>query len=212
MRKIPRLRCFWISFTIKSMNARVPFAAEEVKRFRINVEQYHRMGEAGAFDNHPKVQLIEGEILEMSPVGAWHVTVTELLARHFRKAEVDGLVVRVQAPLALSDESEPEPGIAIVRGRLSDFRAAHPTANACALVIEVAQSTLNTDQTIKAPLYAKHGIPEYWIVDTQRNVIEQYTRPENGKYRDMKTFDAAERCAPVSLPQYAVTLAELLNA
>jgi Uma2 family endonuclease len=192
------------SFKMMCMNARIDFSGLPLPRFRATVAEYHRMGEAGIFDTRNRVQLIEGEVLEMAPVGALHATITDLLFEHFSRNLPTDYFARNQQPITLSDISEPEPDIAIICGTRKVFLSAHPSATDIALVIEVAQSTLQLDRSVKVPLYAAHDVAECWIVDVKARAIEQYTQPINGRYAHLRTFQSHETISPLLLPQCGV--------
>lgn len=143
-------------------------------RRKFTREEYHRLVESGILREDERVELIEGDIVQMAPVRPEHVAETlglyEVMKRLFGK----GYLVRLQSPLTLG-ESEPEPDIAIVRGKLTDFKHAHPTT--ALLVLEVAHTSLQYDREVKASLYAKANIPEYWIVDLESRHLEVYREP-----------------------------------
>src|SRR5215468_2290997 len=137
-------------------------------------EKYYKMGEIGLFEDK-RVELIEGEVIEMSPIYSPHATSVTLAGDVLRAIFGKGWVVREEKPLSLGDDSDPEPDIALVEGKARDFKDAHPTT--AALVIEVADSSLSYDRSRKASLYAKAGIPDYWILNLQDRQIEVHRRP-----------------------------------
>jgi Uma2 family endonuclease len=194
------------------MNARQDFTRYDAppKRYRVTVADYHRMGEAGVFDQHTRVQLLQGDIVEMAPVGSHHASITQLVFEYFLRTSKAGYSVRCQQPITLDDESEPEPDIAVVRGATRDFMERHPAAADVALLIEVSHSTLELDRGIKAALYAQHAIPEYWIVNVAAKTIERYSVPADGRYTALSTFAADQTLAPQSMPECSLSLAQLL--
>ncbi|HYN76267.1 MAG TPA: Uma2 family endonuclease [Lamprocystis sp. (in: g-proteobacteria)] len=137
--------------------------------------EYERMVESGAFKPGARFELLDGEIIAMSPQGPQHVTSVQLVAEALRERLPPGCVVRVQAPIALDDDSEPEPDICVVRGQIRDYARSHPSA--ALLVIEVADSSLEHDRTDKARAYARNEIPEYWVINVKERIIEVYTQP-----------------------------------
>lgn len=143
--------------------ATIPFPAPS--RHLISVDAFHRMGEAGILGRDDRVELIDGEIIDMSPIGALHAAIVARLASYFSQRVGDKAVVWCQNPLRLDDISEPEPDIAILRPRADFYTTAHPGPADVLLVIEVADTSLAYDLGTKVPLYARHGIPEVWVID-----------------------------------------------
>jgi Uma2 family endonuclease len=162
------------------------------------------MVELGLFNNE-RVELIGGVLVKMSPQYAPHAStvqkLTELLVTHVRGR----FTVRIQSPLALSDDSEPEPDVAVVsRGQ---YEVEHPTG--AVLVIEVSDSSLKTDRT-KAAVYAAAGIGEYWIVNLGARAVEVYTVPRGESYTEVRTQGAGETLRPAALPDVAIAVDEIL--
>ena len=148
-------------------------------RRRLTIEEYHRLGEAGVLREDDRVELIEGELIHMAPIGSRHAECVSRLNRLFNR-QTEALV-RVQDPIQLSEHSEPEPDIAIVRNR--NYAEAHPGPNDMLLLVEVSDTSLSDDRDIKVPLYARHGIPEVWLVDLVRERLEIYLGPTAQGYR-----------------------------
>ena len=161
-------------------------------------------------DEH--VQLIEGEILEMTPQYPPHATAVQLVIRAIAPAFGGGYTERPQLPLALSDDSEPEPDVAVVSGDVRDFVTDHPTT--ASLVVEVADSSLAFDRR-KARIYAAAGIPEYWIVNLGERVLEVYREPRpadltSAAYTDHRVLGDGETLSPVARPDARIAVADLL--
>jgi Uma2 family endonuclease len=146
-------------------------------RHLISVDAFHRMGETGILGPRDRVELIDGEIIDMSPIGVLHAAIVDLLARHFGRRAGESVFVRCQNPLRLDDISEPEPDIAILRPRADFYMTAHPGAADVLLVIEVADTSLAYDLGTKVPLYARHGIPEVWVIDAATRQTRVFRRP-----------------------------------
>lgn len=147
------------------------------------VEEYEGMIEGGILRDDERVELIRGEIVKMTPIGVRHAACVARLEELFHERLGRRVVVSVQNPIRLLNDSEPQPDIAILKRR-SDFYVEHrPGAADILLAVEVADSTLASDRAIKLPLYAKAGIPETWIVNLEEDVIEVYSQPEDGEYR-----------------------------
>ena len=139
-----------------------------ITRHRLNVEQYHRMSEAGVFEPDARVELIEGEIIDMAPIGSRHFSAVSRLNRMLVEATGSRAVVSIQQSLRLDRFTEPEPDIAVLKPRDDFYAEALPTGADALLVIEVADSTIAFDLRTKARLYATHGVLTYWVVDLPR--------------------------------------------
>ncbi len=159
-------------------------------------EEYDRLVAAGAFHPMARLQLIRGEIVEMAPQSAGHATAVRRLQKALEGAFGDGYEVRPQLPLALSDESEPEPDVAVVEGSLEDFRRQHPTR--AVLVVEVADSTLGFDRERKQTMYAAAGVPEYWILNLVDEVLEVYREPRESGYAAAQRLEPNDRISPLA--------------
>ena len=155
--------------------ATIPIAAPA--RRLISVDAFHRMGETGILGPADRVELIDGEIIDMSPIGALHAAIVDLLARHFARSAGETAFIRCQNPLRLDDVSEPEPDIAILRPRADFYTTGHPGPADVLLVIEVADTSLAYDLGVKVPLYARHGIPEVWVIDASTRRTQVFREP-----------------------------------
>ena len=153
----------------------IPLAAPA--RHLISVEAFHRMGETGILGPADRVELIDGEIIERSPIGALHAAIVDLLARHFGRSAQASVFIRCQNPLRLDGLSEPEPDIAILKPRADFYTTGHPGPADVLLVIEVADSSLAYDLGVKVPLYARHGIPEVWVIDATTRQTRVFREP-----------------------------------
>ena len=182
-----------------------------VVRRSLTVADYHRMGEAGILSDSDRVELIEGELVVMSPVGSLHVSTVNALT-HLLVGAVGGQgIVSVQNPVRLDDRSEPEPDVAVLRPRADRYRAALPMPPDVLLLIEVSDSTLAYDRAVKAPLYAAHGIPELWIVDLVGQKVEVHRKPEAGHYTEVTRVGAGDVLEPSLLPGVSVPVAAVLG-
>ena len=158
-------------------------ARDLLRRHRLTATEYRRMGEVGILRADARVELIEGEIIDMTPTGSRHAGVVRHIARLFERAIGDSAVVSIQSPVSLSDRSEPEPDIALLSPRTDFYKSAHPRPADVLLIVEVADASLRYDRQVKVPLYARHGVTEVWIVGLERNVLTQYRDPEGESYR-----------------------------
>lgn len=186
----------------------VPNDAPLPRPHRLSLEEYHRMIEAGVFIDTPRMELIEGEIIELTPIGPRHAYVVEKLAKLLIRRFADDVSVRLQLPITLGDGSEPEPDIALVRAR--DYSQAHPGPDDVLLLIEIADSSLVYDRERKAPLYARFGIPEYWVIDTSEPALEIYRNPAPEGYRESLLPGADEEVTPIRLSHQRFRVADLL--
>jgi len=153
------------------------------QRHRITVHDYHRMGEIGVFAPDARVELIEGEIIDMAPLGNDHQSIVDQLNRTLVLAVGRNAIVRTQGSIRLSQWSEPEPDVVLLKPRPDFYRGAEfAFGTDSLLVIEVSDTTLKYDRDIKVPLYARHGVPEVWIVDVNGNVLLVYGDLRDGKY------------------------------
>ena len=165
--------------------------------------EYERLVEAGAFESE-RVELLEGFLVELSPQRAPHASAIEVLTELLYAARQPGHKVRVQLPLALGDESEPEPDLCVVPA--GDHRQSHPSE--ALLVIEVAESSLAKDRR-KAAVYAAAGVPEYWLVDIDNRRVEVRTQPEGGAYLRQETIAAGGELASSALPGLKVPVDQI---
>lgn len=183
---------------------------------RWTVDEFHRMGDMGWFEGR-RVELIEGEIIEMSPMGSRHVTSVHKAGRAIERAFGRGFYTRVQSPLIVHRRTDPEPDIAVVRGDIEDYAEAHPTPADTVLVVEISDTTLERDQGSKSSLYASAGIAEYWIVDVaarrlevRRQPVAMPDQPFLAGYAQTQIFAATQDVSPLAAPQAAVRVADLL--
>lgn len=180
--------------------------------YRFTVEDYHRMAEAGILGEDDRVELIEGEIVKMPPIGSLHGGTVNALIHLFSKAVGDRTLVSAQNPVRLSDISEPRPDVMLLRPRPDFYRNSHPTPADVLLLVEVAETSVEFDRSVKLPLYARAGIPEYWLVDLERGVMEVHRSPAGDRYAEVRELRAGARIAPTSLPDAGLDVAEILGS
>jgi Uma2 family endonuclease len=166
--------------------------------------EYDQMIELGLFDNE-RVELIQGVLVKMSPQHAPHASTVQKLNQLLMARLQGRFTLRIQSPLALSDDSEPEPDVAVVA--LGDYEIEHPTT--ALLIIEVSDSSLKTDRT-KAAIYASAAIGEYWIVNLGARSIEVYSSPDGDRYTEARTLRLGDTLRPAALPDIAIAVAEIL--
>ncbi len=175
--------------------------------FRFTREQYHRMGELGFFEGK-RVELIRGEIHTMSPISWSHtISVTSTVEALRKIFEARGWV-SCQNPV-VTDDSEPEPDVAVYRGAFRDYFA-HPTPADTLLIVEVAVTSLVKDTTVKALFYAQEGIADYWVVDVENRKLLVFREPSVLGYQARLTLSDTESISPVLAPTAAIRVADLL--
>lgn len=175
------------------------------------VSEYHRMAEAGIFTEDDRVELIEGEVVDMSPIGPRHAACVKKLAALIReRTSGQAVVIGVQDPIGLSEQSEPQPDISIVRARDDFYAAGHPQPEDVLVLIEVADASVMYDRNTKLPLYARAGIAEVWIVDLVRNLVDVCSSPDANGYANQRRFDRNATATSVVLPELSFPVAEIL--
>ena len=152
------------------------------QRHRITVHDYHRLAEIGVLAPDARVELIEGEIIDMAPIGSDHQSIVDQLNRALVLVVGDRAIVRVQGSIRLSQWSEPEPDVVLLNPRSDFYRGEFALGTDSLLVIEVSDTTLKYDRDIKVPLYARHGVPEVWVVDVNANALLVYGDLRDGQY------------------------------
>lgn len=185
--------------------------AEEslLHRHRLDVDAYYRMAEAGILGPDARVELIEGEIIDMAPIGSKHAAAVSRMAHLLHQKIDQQAIVWTQNPVRLDEYSEPEPDLALLRPQDDFYRSAHPGPEDVLLVIEVADSSLRYDREIKIPLYARHGIPEAWLVDVENATLTLFRAPSESGYRQEIRPDDLTAIAPAALPALTLDLSSL---
>ncbi len=181
------------------------------QRYLISVTEWHKMGEYQIFQPETRLELLEGEIIKMSPIGFLHAEcVTHLI--HLFVPQVIGVAkVSVQSPIQLSDFSEPEPDLVLLRPSSQLYQNGHPTPTDILLLIEVSDTTLKYDRQRKMPLYAREGITESWLVNLEAKQVEVYLNPTAAGYTKIKKATRNDTLIPSQLPQVKIPLAEIFR-
>lgn len=177
----------------------------------ITVDEYYDMDRTGLLEPDARVELIEGEVVHMPPVGSRHGSINGFLDHLLDRALADRAMVRDQLPVRLDNLSEPVPDVAVVKSRADRYSRSHPTAADVLLIIEVSRSTLRYDTNVKVPLYARHGIPEVWIVDLKHNQLRTYRSPSEGRYVDTASIANPGKTVVPGMPDVIIDLSELLT-
>src|SRR5574341_2074417 len=182
-----------------------PMTTHETRTRRWTRVEYEKLIDLGIFQPGEAIELIGGELMVAEPQGALHYTAICRTAKALEAAFGVGWVVRAQGPIGLDEESEPEPDVAVVPGELEDYRGAHPSRPA--LTVEVAESTLGSDRESKGSLYARAGLPDYWVLNLRDSVLEVYREPApdpsalfGWRYARREVFDSLARVSPVAAP------------
>lgn len=177
---------------------------------RFNVTEYYQMAEAGILTPDDRVELIDGRVIKMSPIGSKHAAcvkrLDDLLHQKFGSKGIS-----VQSPVRLNDYSEPEPDVALVKGRDDYYETQHPTPIDTLLIIEVADTTLLTDRNIKIPLYARAEVPEVWLVNLPAQTIEIFSNPCAGAYLNCNEFGRGEIATSDTLRDFSLPVNEILG-
>jgi Uma2 family endonuclease len=177
--------------------------------------EYDRLIDLGLLDEDEPVELLGGRLVVREPQQSPHATSTQLVAEALRQAFGRGYHVRCQLPIALDEESEPEPDVSVVSGDPRDYRDHHPAR--AVLVVEVSARSLAVDRRVKGSLYARAGIEDYWIVNVAARSLEVNRRPGEDRsvpygwrYRDVRALGEGEGIAPLAAPGMPVAVASLL--
>lgn len=174
-------------------------AVVEIHRHRFTVEDFAHMGEAGMFAADDRVELIDGEIREMTPIGPSHAGIVDRLAELLINRLTGRANVRIRNPIRLGRYTEPQPDLAVARRRIGHYTDRHPGAGDILLVVEVADSSLLYDQTEKAPRYAAAGIPEAWLVDVSGETVAVCTAPGPDGYTEERVLRRGEEIASAAV-------------
>jgi Uma2 family endonuclease len=181
------------------------------RRHRLTVDDYYRMAEVGILAPDLRVELIEGEIIDMAPPGSLHAAAVDRLTRMLVRAVGDAAIVRVQNPVRLGPHSEPQPDLALLRPRDDFYAAHHPQPADVLLVVEIADSSLRFDRDTKMRLYAQHGIPEAWLVDLRGRRLIRHLAPQQGQYTVVDEPDLGSALRAAAFPDLVLDLHDLFG-
>jgi Uma2 family endonuclease len=190
-------------------------ATYETRTRRWTRVEYEKLVDLGIFQPGEPIELIGGELMVAEPQGARHYTAIRKTARALEVSFGEAWEVRTQGPIGLDDESEPEPDVAVVPGRPEDYRSAHPSRPV--LTVEVAESSLGSDRERKGSLYARAGLPDYWILNLDDGVLEVYREPSadqsapfGWRYARREIFDSSAEVSPLGAPGARIRVVDLL--
>jgi Uma2 family endonuclease len=183
-----------------------------ITRRKLDVDEYHRMGEAGILHEDDRVELIEGDLVEMAPIGSPHASTVNTLAELLGAALGRRAIVAPQNPIRLDDRSEPQPDLAVLRRHEHRYYGRLPGPDDVLLIVEVADSSLRHDRDAKLPLYAKHGIPEVWIVNLVDKLVEVCRDPRpDGCYGTVAPVGRGGALEPALLPGAVINVDDILG-
>ena len=182
-----------------------------VSRRRFTVDDYERMDRAGIFLTGGRVELIDGEIVTKMTAGPRHSASLDRAARAFMTKAGESAIVRVQGPVRLDLFNLPEPDLALLRPRADYYASNHPGPVDILLIVEVSDSSIDYDRDVKATLYARSDVPEYWLVDLNENALYCHSSPQRGVYRTVRQYQRGESLAPQLLPRCVVSTNDLIG-
>lgn len=185
--------------------------AMAVARHRFTVDDYYKMAEAGILGEGDRVELIDGEIVDMTPIGRRHQACVDRLNDLMVSSLRGKAIVRVQGSLRLDEHSEPQPDLVLLRYRPDYYATADAGPADTLLVVEVAETSARYDRRVKVPLYARAGIPEVWLVDVDAGRVAIYREPGPQDYRRVVTVRGEERVSPQAFPDLGLTAADILG-
>jgi Uma2 family endonuclease len=185
-------------------------AVYPVSRHRLKVEDFQKLGSAGILAEDDRVELIEGDLIDMAPIGSEHAGVVSLLAQLVTLSAGQTAIISTQNPLMLDEYSQPQPDILVLKPREDYYRKAHPQPEDILLLIEVADTSARFDREIKIPLYARHNVLEIWLVDLAQRCVEVYRlpQPDAGLYQQVSRY-AEGILTPERIGTVAVDVARL---
>jgi Uma2 family endonuclease len=183
----------------------------QLRKRYFNVDDYYRMAEAGLFSEGDRVELIEGEVIEMSPIGSHHAGCLTRSSAVLNRRFGHLAIVSVQNPIRLGEFSEPQPDLALLTPRKDYYSNSHPTAADVLVVIEVADTSADYDRNVKLPLYARAGIPEAWLVVLPKDLIEVHSQPKNGKYQKVQRLKRGKTLTSPTVSGLSLTVDEILG-
>lgn len=184
--------------------------AQPAKRL-FTVDEYHRMAEVGLLAEDDRVELIEGEIIRMSPIGIRHASIVDRLNALFTRKLGRKAIVRVQNPVILSRYTEPQPDFAILRARKDFYSFHHPEPDDALLVVEVMDSTAAYDRGVKLPLYVRTGVAEVWLIDVGSSTVHAFPQPYLRGYRQEASYRHGQKLAMAAFPRLSFAVSEILG-
>lgn len=185
--------------------------AVEISKKRFTADEYQRMGQAGILAEGDRVELIDGEVVAMTPIGPRHCASVDRTNRALVTQAGDRAIVRVQGSVRLDLYHEPQPDLVLLRPRADFYASRHPGPADILLIIEIAQSSIDYDREVKARIYARMGIVEYWLADLDENLLSCYSAPTDGAYLGLQQYHRGQSIAPLMLPECVIAVDVLLS-
>jgi len=183
----------------------------QMQRRLFTVQEYHLMGEAGILGEDDRVELIEGEIVQMAAIGTRHASSVKRLIAVFSDLDRRRAIIGAQDPIQLTERTEPQPDVVLLQPRADYYATAHPVPSEVLLLVEVSDSTVGFDRDVKVPNYARSGIQEVWLWDLDVNCLEVYRAPTANGYTSLKKFERGETVAPLAFPEFEVSVDFILG-
>jgi Uma2 family endonuclease len=196
-----------IGFSLSEEHAMVQLPTKR----QFTVTEYRRIADAGVFTPDDRVELLEGEIIEMPPIGSRHAACVDRLNRLFSRLAGGDVVVRIQNPLLLSDRSEPLPDVQLLSGSPERYVEEHPRPADVLLLVEVSDTSLQFDRAVKLPAYAAAGIQEVWIVDLAAAQVEVYRDPLPDGYQSRTLASGEDQLTPQALPSFTASVRQIIG-
>ena len=180
-------------------------------RRRFTVAEYYAMADAGILSENDSVELLDGDLIVMPPIGDWHAARVNLFTNTLPGQLQGRAIVSIQNPTRLDDTSEPQPDIMLLRWRDDFYQSGHPDPGDALLLIEVADTTVDFDRNEKLPMYARAGIPEVWLVTRAGRRIESYTQRVEGQYTAVRYANVGENIAPQAFPDIILEVSRIIG-
>jgi Uma2 family endonuclease len=183
----------------------------QMQKRLFTVQEYHLMIEAGVFGNNDRVELIEGEIIEMAAIGTRHASCVRRLIHRFSVIPEEIAILDVQNPIQLTERTEPQPDLVLLQPRADYYATAHPRPSEVLLLMEVSDSTIDFDRDVKVPNYARSGIQEVWLWNLEDDCLEVYRFPAGNGYGLRQRFERGEMVSPLAFPDFNVSVDLILG-
>jgi Uma2 family endonuclease len=181
-----------------------------LERWKFTVDEFQRMGEVGLFTEDDRVELIDGELIRMNPIGPRHGGRVKYLSHVLGQQLGERALLSVQDPVQIRPRGQPQPDIMVLEPRVDFYSTSHPTAADNFLLIEVADTTLAYDLHTKGPMYAQAGIPDYWIVNLADSNVIVLRQPVDGEYRSVQTSGRGDVLQPLAFPDVVIAVSDVL--
>ncbi len=183
----------------------------ELLRRRFTVEEFHQMARAGILTEDDRVELLDGELVEMTPIGSRHAACVNRLNRLLSGQVGERALVSVQNPVRLGERSEPQPDLTLLRPRADYYAQGHPEPGDVLLLVEVAETSVEADLEMKVPLYARAGIPEVWLVDLAKGNMVMYRAPAPEGYGQVQRLQRGQTLSPLAFPELILATEQILG-